>query len=231
MKPLFLFFLALSITLTTESLNFTLDTDFSSSFLWILDTFKYDFISYIVNQYEIINDNKNKKNKIVKFIENNQFLGDSLNSDQIIGKEIFNIDYNDYDQIFSKILNISNITSDFDGKLCLREYWKTLIFISSNYKKTSESINYLIIFQRKVGSSIDIAFVLLKDMGEFQRGMNFFSVLCNDNLNEYDFGHQPGTPIPKHLTNLLINYLNLNAYKLLNDFFRSSEDFPFPVFE
>ena len=228
MKPLFLFFLALSITLTTESLNFTLDTDFSSSFLSTLDTFKYDFISYVVNQYEIIKDNKNQ---IVKFIKNHQFLGNSLNSDQIIGKEILNIDYNGYDQIFSKLLNISNITSDFDGKLCLREYWKTLIFISSNYKKTSESINYLIIFQRKVGSSIDVAFVLLKDMGEFRRGMNFFSVLCNDNLNEYDFGHQPGSPIPKHLTNLLINYLNLNAYKLLHDFFISPEDFPFPVFE
>ena len=228
MKPLVLFFLALSITLTTESLNFTLDTDFSSSFLSTLDTFKYDFISYVVNQYEIIKDNKNQ---IVKFIKNHQFLGNSLNSDQIIGKEILNIDYNGYDQIFSKLLNISNITSDFDGKLCLREYWKTLIFISSNYKKTSESINYLIIFQRKVGSSIDVAFVLLKDMGEFRRGMNFFSVLCNDNLNEYDFGHQPGTPIPKHLTNLLINYLNLNAYKLLHDFFISPEDFPFPVFE
>ena len=228
MKPLFLFFLALSITLTTESLDFTLDTDCSSSFLSILDTFKYDFISYVVNQYEIIKDNKNQ---IVKFIKNHQFLGNSLNSDQIIGKEILNIDYNGYDQIFSKLLNISNITSDFDGKLCLREYWKTLIFISSNYKKTSESINYLIIFQRKVGSSIDVAFVLLKDMGEFRRGMNFFSVLCNDNLNEYDFGHQPGSPIPKHLTNLLINYLNLNAYKLLHDFFISPEDFPFPVFE
>ena len=228
MKPLVLFFLALSITLTTESLDFTLDTDFSSSFLWILDTFKEDFISKVVNQYEIIKDNKNQ---IVKFIKKHQFLGNSLKSDQIIGKEILNIDYNGYDQIFSKLLNISNITSDFDGKLCLREYWKTLIFITSNYKNTSVSIDYLIIFQRKVGSSIDIAFVLLKDMGEFRRGMNFFSVLCNDNLNEYDFGHQPGTPIPKHLTNLLINYLNLNAYKLLNDFFRSSEDFPFPVFE
>ena len=228
MKPLFLFFLALSITLTTESLDFTLDTDFSSSFLSILDTFKYDFISYVVNQYEIIKDNKNQ---IVKFIKNHQFLGNSLKSDQIIGKEIFNIDSNDYDQIYSNILNGLNITTRFSGKQCMEKNWKTLIFITSNYKNTSVSIDYLIIFQRKVGSSIDVAFVLLKDMGEFQRGMNFFSVLCNDNLNEYDFGHQPGTTIPKHLTNLLINYLNLNAFKLLNDFFRSSEDFPFPVFE
>ena len=212
MKPLFLFFLALSITLTTESLNFTLDTDFSSSFLWILDTFKYDFISYIVNQYEIINDNKNKKNKIVKFIKKNKFLGDSLNSDQIIGKEIFNIDYNDYDQIFSKILNISNITSDFDGKLCLREYWKTLIFISSNYKNSSESINYLIIFQRKVESSINIAFVLLKDFGEFHKRMNLFGIFCNNNLNPNDFKHQIGILTTKEQNNLLMNYLDLNVF-------------------
>lgn len=74
MKPLFLFFLALSITLTTESLNFTLDTDFSSSFLETLIPFKHDFISNVTQQY----DNFTKNSKIVKFIKEHQFLGASL---------------------------------------------------------------------------------------------------------------------------------------------------------
>ena len=33
------------------------------------------------------------------------------------------------------------------------------------------------------------------------------------------------------LSNVVFDDPDLNAYKLLNDFFRSSEDFPFPVFE
>ena len=220
MKPLVLFFLALSITLTTESLNFTLDTDFSSSFLWILDIFKEEFISKVENQFKTKKEHKEKK--IDKFIEKYQYLGDSLKSDQIIGEEILNVNYDDYDKIFSDILNKLNITSDLNGKSCLGEYWKSLTIITSNSKNESDSINYLSIFQRKVQSSIDIAFVLLKDIGEFQPGMNLAGIFCNGNLNEYDFGYHPGTPIPKDQKNLLINYLNLNVYKILNDFFRRS---------
>ena len=61
--------------------------------------------------------------------------------------------------------------------------------------------------------------------------MNLFGIFYNNNLNPNDFKHQIGTLTTKEQNNLLMNYLDLNVYKLLNDFFRSSEDFLFPDFE
>ena len=83
MKPLVLFFLALSITLTTESLKFTSENQFSRAFLSTLDTFKDDFITSVKEQYGKLD----KKNKVVKFIKRNKFLGDFLTNEQIIGKK------------------------------------------------------------------------------------------------------------------------------------------------
>ena len=69
MKPLVLLFLAISITLTTESLKFTSENQFSRAFLSTLDTFKDDFITTVKEQYEKLNE----KNKLVKFIKKINF--------------------------------------------------------------------------------------------------------------------------------------------------------------
>ena len=232
MKPLVLFFLALSITLTTESLKFTSENQFSRAFLSTLDTFKDDFITSVKEQYGKLD----KKNKVVKFIKRNKFLGDFLTNEQIIGEEIFDIkDDKEYDRFFFKILSRLNVKIDFNGKEYLKEAWETLIFISSNSILKEESINYLMIFQKKENSSIKIVYVFLKDIIGTRDKINLNGVLCNKELKNFlkgfKFIYHPGSLIVKEQNNLLIDYLNLNVYKLLNDVFRSPEDFSFPDFK
>ena len=232
MKPLVLLFLAISITLTTESLKFTSENQFSRAFLSTLDTFKDDFITRVKEQYEKLDE----KNKIVKFIKKNKFLGNSLKKEQIIGEEIFDIkDDKEYDRFFFKILSGLNIKIDFNGKEYLKEAWETLIFISSNSILKEESINYLMIFQKKENSSIKIVYVFLKDIIGTRDKINLNGVLCNKELKNFlkgfKFIYHPGSLIVKEQNNLLIDYLNLNVYKLLNDVFRSPEDFSFPDFK
>ena len=117
----------------------------------------------------------------------------------------------------------------------MKEAWETLIFISSNSILKEESINYLMIFQKKENSSIKIVYVFLKDIIGTRDKINLNGVLCNKELKNFlkgfKFIYHPGSLIVKEQNNLLIDYLNLNVYKLLNDVFRSSEDFSFPVFE
>ena len=232
MKPLVLLFLAISITLTTESLKFTSENQFSRAFLSTLDTFKDDFITTVKEQYEKLDE----KNKLVKFIKKNKFLGDSLKNEQIIGEEIFDIkDDKEYDSIFFKILSRLNVKIDFNGKEYLKEAWETLIFITSNSILKEESINYLMIFQKKENSSIKIVYVFLKDIIGTRDKINLNGVLCNKELKNFlkgfKFIYHPGSLIVKEQNNLLIDYLNLNVYKLLNDVFRSPEDFSFPDFK
>ena len=232
MKPLVLFFLALSITLTTESLELTSENNFSREFLSSLDTFKDDFITSVKEQYA----NLDEKNKIVKFIKKKKFLGVSLKNEQIIGKEKFNIkDDGEYDRIFSEILKKLSITINFDGKKYLKEAWETLIFVTSNPQSRGEPINYLIIFQRKYNSLIDVVFVFLKDIDTIPEVRNLYVNLSNNNLNNFlkgfSFINKPRTVMTQAQINLLIDYLNLNVYKLLNDVFRSPEDFSFPDFK
>ncbi len=117
----------------------------------------------------------------------------------------------------------------------MQEAWKTLIFISSIPKPRDERINYLIIFQRKINSLIDIAFVFLKDIGVIPDVKNLFVTLCNNDLYNFlkgfDSINEPGTSITQDEKNLLIDYLNLNAYKLLHDIFISPENLIFPDFK
>ncbi len=106
-----------------------------------------------------------ENDKVVKFIKKNKFLRDSLKDEQIIGEEIFDIkDDKKYDAIFSHILRKLSIKIDFNGKDYLKEAWETLIFVTSNSHQGVEFINYLMIFQRKTHSSIEIVYVLLKDI-------------------------------------------------------------------
>ncbi len=213
-------------------MDLTSETDFSLSFLETLIPFQEDFILDVKQQY----DNFDKKNKIVKYIKDHQFLGDSLKREQIIGKEKFKIgDEKEYDKFFSEILNKLPIKIDFDGKKYLKEAWETLIFIFSNPNLKGEPINYLIVFQRKFNSLIDVAFVFLKDIGVIPEVKNLFVTLSNNNLNNFLKGfqiiNQPKTFITQAQNNLLIAYLTLNVYKLLHDIFISPEDFIFPDFK
>ena len=117
----------------------------------------------------------------------------------------------------------------------MKEAWETLIFVTSNFIQRDEFINYLMIFQRKTHSSIEIVYVLLKDIRGTNDKINLTGVLVNRDLmnflKDFKFIYHPGRLTSTDQNNLLIDYLTLNVYKLLNDIFRSSEDFSFPVFE
>ena len=69
----------------------------------------------------------------------------------------------------------------------MKEAWETLIFVTSNFIQRDEFINYLMIFQRKTHSSIEIVYVLLKDIRGTRDKIDLTGVLVNSDLMNFLF--------------------------------------------